>query len=125
MLSAVQSQVCLVYKASPFSAFLFCISVFIDPFVFVSSYQMGAVDTAFDDLSSLFDTGGSKGLTGELVEKIPKMTITGNNNTDASENNDSCSVCLQVLTSVCFVLAHSLYRITDLIECFSDIFSPS
>ncbi|AEC06675.1 unnamed protein product [Arabidopsis thaliana] len=57
--------------------------------------QMGAVDTAFDDHTSLFDTGGSKGLTGDLVEKIPKMTITGNNNTDASENTDSCSVCLQ------------------------------
>ncbi|ESQ50706.1 hypothetical protein EUTSA_v10022835mg [Eutrema salsugineum] len=52
--------------------------------------QMGALDAPFDDLSSLFETGGSKGLTGDLVEKIPKMTITGNNNTDAS-----CSVCLQ------------------------------
>lgn len=61
---------------------------------------MVAVDTAFDDQTSLFDTGGSKGLTGDLVEKIPKMTITGNNNTDTSESTDSCSVCLQVLTSV-------------------------
>uniref|UniRef100_A0A1J3DYV1 NEP1-interacting protein 2 n=2 Tax=Noccaea caerulescens TaxID=107243 RepID=A0A1J3DYV1_NOCCA len=58
--------------------------------------QMGALDAPFDDLSSLFETGGSKGLTGDLVEKIPKMTITGNNNTDASDNRgDSCSVCLQ------------------------------
>ncbi|WZZ02857.1 hypothetical protein YC2023_088778 [Brassica napus] len=57
--------------------------------------QMGALDAPYDDLSSLFETGGAKGLTGDLVEKIPKLTITDNNNTDASENRDSCSVCLQ------------------------------
>ncbi|KAG2323332.1 hypothetical protein Bca4012_058819 [Brassica carinata] len=57
--------------------------------------QMGALDASYDDLSSLFETGGSKGLAGDLVEKIPKLTITDNNNTDASENRDSCSVCLQ------------------------------
>ncbi|KAJ4889090.1 NEP1-interacting protein 1 [Raphanus sativus] len=57
--------------------------------------QMGALDASYDDLSSLFETGGPKGLTGDLVEKIPKLTITGNNNTDASESRDSCSVCLQ------------------------------
>ncbi|CAN6863829.1 unnamed protein product [Brassica oleracea] len=32
------------------------------------------------------------------------MTITGNNNADASDNRESCSVCLQVLTSVCVVV---------------------
>lgn len=108
MLSAVQSQVCFAYKAFRIST----ISVFFgSPFLLIllvlfSHDQMGALDAPFDDLSSLFETGGSKGLTGELVEKIPKMTITGNNNTDAPENRDSCSVCLQVLTSACFVLAN-------------------
>ncbi|KAJ0254327.1 NEP1-interacting protein 1 [Hirschfeldia incana] len=57
--------------------------------------QMGALDATYDDLSTLFETGGPKGLTGDLVEKIPKLTITDNNDTDASENRDSCSVCLQ------------------------------
>ncbi|KAF8093464.1 hypothetical protein N665_0383s0092 [Sinapis alba] len=58
--------------------------------------QMGALDANYEeDLSSLFETGGSKGLAGDLVEKIPKLTITGNNNTDASQNRVSCSVCLQ------------------------------
>ncbi|CAL9228354.1 unnamed protein product [Arabidopsis halleri] len=57
--------------------------------------QMGAVDTTFEELSSIFDTGGSKGLTGDLVDKIPKIKITGKNNLDASGNKDSCSVCLQ------------------------------
>ncbi|CAE6157057.1 unnamed protein product [Arabidopsis arenosa] len=57
--------------------------------------QMGAVDTTFEELSSIFDTGGSKGLTGDLVDKIPKIKITGKNSLDASGNKDSCSVCLQ------------------------------
>ncbi|KAL1215594.1 NEP1-interacting protein 1 [Cardamine amara subsp. amara] len=57
--------------------------------------QMGAVDATFEELSSIFDTGGSKGLTGDLVDKIPKIKITGKNNLDASGNKDSCSVCLQ------------------------------
>ncbi|ANM67674.1 RING/U-box superfamily protein [Arabidopsis thaliana] len=61
--------------------------------------QMGAVDSTFEELSSIFDTGGSKGLTGDLVDKIPKIKITGKNNLDASGNKDSCSVCLQVFCS--------------------------
>lgn len=77
---------------------------------------MGAVDAAFDDHTSLFDTGGSKGLTGELVEKIPKMTITGNNNTDASENRDPCSVCLQVGSNIILLRFSSLCRIAYLIS---------
>ncbi|CAH8325398.1 unnamed protein product [Eruca vesicaria subsp. sativa] len=57
--------------------------------------QMGAVDATFDDLSSIFDTGGSKGLTRDVVDKIPKIKITRRNNLDDSGNKDSCSVCLQ------------------------------
>nr|CAC81897.1 NEP1-interacting protein [Arabidopsis thaliana] len=57
--------------------------------------QMGAVDSTFEELSSIFDTGGSKGLTGDLVDKIPKIKITGKNNLDAFGNKDSCSGCLQ------------------------------
>lgn len=75
---------------------------------------MGALDAPFDDLSSLFETGGSKGLAGDLVEKIPKMTITGNNDTDASDNRgDSCSVCLQVLTSLFLRRFSLLYLLTS------------
>lgn len=65
-------------------------------FISLLTHQMGAVDTTFEELSSIFDTGGSKGLTGDLVDKIPKIKITGKNNLDASGNKDSCSVCLQV-----------------------------
>lgn len=57
--------------------------------------QMGAAEANFDEVTNIFDTGGSKGLAGEFVEKIPKIKITSNDNTDASGENVSCSVCLQ------------------------------
>ncbi|KAK7360262.1 hypothetical protein VNO77_02245 [Canavalia gladiata] len=57
--------------------------------------QMGAVEMSFDDVQNLFDIGGAKGLSGDSVEKIPKITITNANNIDASGERVSCSVCLQ------------------------------
>lgn len=60
------------------------------------SDQMGAVETNFEEVNNIFDTGGSKGLPGDSVEKIPKIKITSNNNVDDSGERVSCSVCLQV-----------------------------
>ncbi|KAF5735910.1 NEP1-interacting protein 1 [Tripterygium wilfordii] len=57
--------------------------------------QMGAIEVTFEEVPNLFDTGGSKGLPGHLVEKIPQIKITSNNNIDASGEKVSCSVCLQ------------------------------
>ncbi|KAE8010679.1 hypothetical protein FH972_007027 [Carpinus fangiana] len=57
--------------------------------------QMGAVETSFDEIQNIFDTGGAKGLPGDSVERIPKIIITNNNNVDASGEEVSCSVCLQ------------------------------
>ncbi|KAL2348646.1 hypothetical protein Fmac_002646 [Flemingia macrophylla] len=57
--------------------------------------QMGAVENSFDEVQNIFDTGGAKGLSGDLVEKIPKTKITTDNNVDASGDRVSCSVCLQ------------------------------
>lgn len=67
---------------------------------------MGAVESSFDEIPNIFDTGGSKGLPGDSVEKIPKIIITSNNNVDASGEKVSCSVCLQVkiLKPYCFLL---------------------
>ncbi|KAE9606614.1 hypothetical protein Lal_00026364 [Lupinus albus] len=57
--------------------------------------QMGAVETGFDEVQNIFDIGGSKGLSGDSVEKIPKIKITSDNNIDGSGERVSCSVCLQ------------------------------
>ncbi|KVI08741.1 NEP1-interacting protein 2-like [Cynara cardunculus var. scolymus] len=57
--------------------------------------QMIAVETSFDVVSNIFDIGGSKGLPEYSVEKIPKITVTSDNNVDDSGERVSCSVCLQ------------------------------
>lgn len=57
--------------------------------------QMGAVESSFEEIPNIFDTGGAKGLPGDSVEKIPKIIITSKNNVDASGDKVSCSVCLQ------------------------------
>ncbi|OIW11058.1 hypothetical protein TanjilG_22865 [Lupinus angustifolius] len=57
--------------------------------------QMGAVETGFDEIQNIFDIGGSKGLSGDSVERIPKIKITSDNNVDGSGERVSCSVCLQ------------------------------
>ncbi|KAK9713063.1 hypothetical protein RND81_06G000700 [Saponaria officinalis] len=57
--------------------------------------QMGAVETNFEEVTNIFDTGGARGLSYDFVDKIPKIKISPNNNTDASGDKVSCSVCLQ------------------------------
>ena len=59
--------------------------------------QMGAVEASFEEIPNIFDIGGSKGLPGDSVEKIPKIVVTEENNVDTSGERVSCSVCLQVL----------------------------
>ncbi|OIT34317.1 PREDICTED: NEP1-interacting protein-like 1 [Nicotiana attenuata] len=57
--------------------------------------QMGAVETTYEEVPNIFDTGGSKGLAGDFVEKIPKIVISNDNNVDDTGERVSCSVCLQ------------------------------
>ncbi|KAL7612906.1 hypothetical protein Lser_V15G07164 [Lactuca serriola] len=57
--------------------------------------QMGAIETRFDDVQNIFDIGGCKGLPEYSVEKIPKITVTSDNNVDDSGEKILCSVCLQ------------------------------
>lgn len=57
---------------------------------------MGAVETAYEEVPNIFDTGGAKGLSGHFVEKIAKVVISSDNNVDDTGERVSCSVCLQV-----------------------------
>lgn len=57
---------------------------------------MGAVETAYEEEPSMFDTGGAKGLPGHFVEKIAKVVIRNDNNVDDTGERVACSVCLQV-----------------------------
>ncbi|KAK8703043.1 hypothetical protein V6N13_021373 [Hibiscus sabdariffa] len=60
--------------------------------------QMGAAEPeiTLEEFHDIFDTGAAaKGLARHVVERIPKMIITDNNNADAFGEKVSCSVCLQ------------------------------
>ncbi|KAK4774076.1 hypothetical protein SAY87_029095 [Trapa incisa] len=57
--------------------------------------QMSAVEPQFEEFQNIFDVGVDKGLPVNLLDKIPKVTITSGNNADASGEKVSCSVCLQ------------------------------
>ncbi|KAF8057310.1 hypothetical protein N665_1261s0013 [Sinapis alba] len=52
--------------------------------------QMGAMESQFQDQTDIFGTPISKGLTGDSLDRIPKVLIT-----DTSGEMLSCSVCLQ------------------------------
>ncbi|CAN6970653.1 unnamed protein product [Brassica rapa subsp. trilocularis] len=52
--------------------------------------QMGAVESQFPNQTDIFDTAISNGLTGDSLDRIPKVRIT-----DTSGEMVSCSVCLQ------------------------------
>ncbi|RWR92376.1 zinc finger protein [Cinnamomum micranthum f. kanehirae] len=57
--------------------------------------QMSAVETTFEEVVDIFETGGAKGLSGDSVDKLPKIEITRKNNVDTSGEKICCSVCLQ------------------------------
>ncbi|XP_058736422.1 NEP1-interacting protein 1-like [Vicia villosa] len=60
--------------------------------------QIGSTDEiGFYELQNFYDIGDTRGLSVVLVEKIPTISITSNDNFDASGDRVSCSVCLQDL----------------------------
>lgn len=90
---------------------------------------MGAVETAYEEVPNIFDTGGAKGLPGHFVEKIAKAVISNDNNVDDTGERVSCSVCLQVnyvlttficyfFLSVCIILIDCVV-ITDVSRTFN------
>ena len=89
---------------------------------------MGAVEAPFEEVPNIFDTGGAKGLLVDMVEKIPKFTITGDESADTSGDGVSCSVCLQVpmqflVPSIAFCLFVLKNDLSSLIEKFFSIVS--
>ncbi|ONK64319.1 uncharacterized protein A4U43_C07F24450 [Asparagus officinalis] len=57
--------------------------------------QMSAVDSPFMEAIDIFDTGGTKGLTEESVDKIPQISINCQNIVDDMGERLFCVVCLQ------------------------------
>ncbi|XP_074566350.1 NEP1-interacting protein 2-like [Curcuma longa] len=57
--------------------------------------QMSALNLPFIESPDLFETGGTKRLAMEEVEKLPKCRTTAEDSVDASGERISCAVCLQ------------------------------
>ncbi|KAG9442873.1 hypothetical protein H6P81_018727 [Aristolochia fimbriata] len=57
--------------------------------------QMRSVETNSEEIVDIFSTGGTKGLSADSLEKLPKITITKTNCLDATGEKMTCSVCLQ------------------------------
>lgn len=58
--------------------------------------QIGSDEMGFYEFQNFYDIGDTRGLSVVLVENIPTVSITSNDNFDASGDRVSCSVCLQV-----------------------------
>ncbi|XP_075497667.1 NEP1-interacting protein-like 1 [Primulina tabacum] len=52
--------------------------------------QMGAVETTFEDVPDIFDTGGANGLLVDTVEKFPKIRVARDDIVDTSGEGVSC-----------------------------------
>ncbi|KAH0688748.1 hypothetical protein KY285_015900 [Solanum tuberosum] len=72
--------------------------------------QMGAVETAYEEVPNIFDTGGAKGLSGHFVEKIAKVIISSDNNVDDTGERVSCSVCLQMFATMSSHVSPTMHR---------------
>ncbi|CAM8953762.1 unnamed protein product [Rhodiola kirilowii] len=76
--------------------------------------QMGTSEVSFEDVPNLFDTSSRKGMAGDSVEKLPKITINSDNNVDESGENACCSVCLQDFqlgeTARCLPQCHHMFH---------------
>ncbi|KAJ4785429.1 RING/U-box superfamily protein [Rhynchospora pubera] len=60
----------------------------------VMSQMSMSISGAFRESTDPFETGGTRGISKNALDNIPKETITTVNYTDVAGNN-SCSVCLQ------------------------------
>ncbi|KAL6871494.1 hypothetical protein ACP4OV_014323 [Aristida adscensionis] len=57
--------------------------------------QMSLLSTPFMDNNDLFETGSTGGMSGDLIDKIPKIRFSDANNPRRETDDSCCSVCLQ------------------------------
>uniref|UniRef100_A0A0C9QT54 TSA: Wollemia nobilis Ref_Wollemi_Transcript_10933_1459 transcribed RNA sequence n=1 Tax=Wollemia nobilis TaxID=56998 RepID=A0A0C9QT54_9CONI len=59
--------------------------------------QVNIADMSYENMYDIFGEGGTKGLSGACLEKLPRHCITKENKNDSSGDNISCTICLQDL----------------------------
>uniref|UniRef100_A0A0D6QWR1 RING-type domain-containing protein n=1 Tax=Araucaria cunninghamii TaxID=56994 RepID=A0A0D6QWR1_ARACU len=60
-------------------------------------WQVNIADMSYENIYDIFGEGGTKGLSGACLEKLPSHYITKENKNDSSGDNISCTICLQDL----------------------------
>eukprot|EP01018_Ginkgo_biloba_P008981 Gb_35043 [translate_table: standard] len=60
-------------------------------------WQVNIADMSYEEIYDIFGEGGTKGMPGASLEKLPWHLITQENNFDDSGENICCSICLQDL----------------------------
>ncbi|CAN6457594.1 unnamed protein product [Victoria cruziana] len=61
--------------------------------------QASAVDTSYEDLTSLFDVSGTKGMSSDSITKLPEFVVGRKRSAGAGAGGDQapCCICLQEL----------------------------
>ncbi|KAI0500925.1 hypothetical protein KFK09_019143 [Dendrobium nobile] len=57
--------------------------------------QMNALESPYVEAPDIFETGGTRGMSKDSVESLPKLKISSDNIMDCSGEKICCSVCLQ------------------------------
>lgn len=57
---------------------------------------MSALGSSYMEVPDFFETGGTRGVSKDSIDNIPKIRITMGNKVDETGENICCSVCLQV-----------------------------
>lgn len=57
--------------------------------------QMSALESFYAEAPDIFETGGTRGMSKDSVESLPKLKISSDNIRDCSGERICCSVCLQ------------------------------
>ncbi|KAL5198617.1 hypothetical protein ABZP36_002129 [Zizania latifolia] len=65
--------------------------------------QMSLLSTPFIDNNDLFETGSTGGMSGALINRIPKTSFSAATNSDQETDNNCCAVCLQDFEASQFV----------------------
>ncbi|XP_020574189.1 NEP1-interacting protein 1-like isoform X2 [Phalaenopsis equestris] len=57
--------------------------------------QMSALESVYAEAPDIFETGGTRGMSKDSVESLPKLKMSSDNIMDCSGERICCSVCLQ------------------------------
>ncbi|MCL7040005.1 hypothetical protein MKW94_013963 [Papaver nudicaule] len=58
-------------------------------------WQVGTLETSYIEISDIFDVQGTRGMSPDSVDKLPKFDIIRKGTVDQCGENISCSICLQ------------------------------